>query len=799
LTTAEVVEEIRCSLKDYLAEHGHFGEVGRPINCPIVGCDHKGGADSTLSATLNQVTVHCNKNKITWNIFDFAEAWDDLPKGRDERFYTETIPTLADHFGFEYDKEELTPAQKKRYRYHEAYRDAVEIISADATAVECMISHRSFAMADISVFQLGAITDRQKYFDAMATKGWTDKKELEDPLYLSQSYIFREDALLIPVQDELGRTVAVVARHTKPNGTLDKYMNPTTANTMYKKAKILFNFHRAVKEAGPLWIVEGYLDAVAMHVAGCKKVMSTCAAGMTREQMDLLYKHKCHDIILCLDEDSGGIAGTGRAIDVLSTKEEFKVRVVELPDGVDPEEYLRTHTFEDMTHLPTRSAFEWVLNKRYPSPDRGIVHDEIVPLIAMEPSPLIRGGMIASVERHSGLPHEDIKDDVVAFLDRESAERRSKEKRIIDTTFRAIAGSKDPLADAQQMVYDLKDLNRDRKGFDVMSVKGDISDQCEALWHDNKPGIAGYSLPGYPIMQKVLDGFPRGTCLMTVGALPGVGKSTFARNVMWDLAVNNDDVQCLYMTIDDSMQLATKAFIAQISGLEIEELTKFRSIPEEEEDRIQAWHNAFKTWKAQTNMIPFDTMAGRSIHSLELQIESCLKINPHLKPVVFVDNFHILDGVHNVEIRQRTIENVKSIKHLSVSYDIPICMIVQLNKGFGDRRPLPSDIQESAQVEFESEIVMMLHSEMKVKPKTTNFWTYVDRFGVATKMPIMEAFVWKNKYGQYQSLDEETSLYYRINRYTSRMNEMDYSELPHVVVEREAEEEKLEKEGWKDK
>ncbi len=124
-------------------------------------------------------------------------------------------------------------------------------------------------------------------------------------------------------------------------------------------------------------------------------------------------------------------------------------------------------------------------------------------------------------------------------------------------------------------------------------------------------------------------------------------------------------------------------------------------------------------------------------------------------------------------------DNVITLKHLCSEYDIPVMTLVQLNKSLRGTVPVPEDIQETAQVGYESDMIIMLHSELQSNPlDTTRFWTYADCEGDVAKMPYTEAFVHKNKSGRFKSMDYESTLYFMINRYTSRMTQTRYSDLP---------------------
>ena len=790
----EVIIEIKKKLPEYLEGRGvtiKGGYTSGTMSCPIPGCSHTRG--DVLNSAQLQVTsdggmlVFCHASKASWDIFKFANAIDGMVIGHDERFYTETVPTLATHFGLTYDTPVATDEQKAKMKYYRAYRDAVDIISGRKDLIENLpaVTERSFKLSDVDEFELGGVESDAKFIYLMEERGW--KRKYLDELGLTTNNIFRAGSLLIPIRDPLGRAIAFAARHPYPNDeNLVKYVN-TTNNGVYKKGNLLFNLHTASKLPGDLWVVEGYTDAMAMTVAGHPKVISPGTNGIGRQQIELLDKYSLYNIVLCFDGDDKGRQGSKQSVRLFASNPKFKVRVLDLTD-CDPEDYLRTHTIDEMKNLPTRSSFEYVLHKEYPNPTMDDIVEHIIgDIVAHEVSPIRRDAMLVSIEDHTGYSKDILKDELSAALEKMDASKRVRQETLVNNAMFKLndKSTHNPLGIAEQLVHDLKAVNSEEKVADIDAGKLDVLRESVAEWRKNDVGIKGYVMPNFSYLEKALNGFPRHGCMMTIGGTPSSGKSTLARNIAWEVATNNADCQCIYMSIDDSKKTATLALIGQISDLEVEkEVEMHRALVHRcnrdgTPEKLQRWDSAIESYTKQENLVLVDDSDGRSIASLTRTIDYCLDKRPMQKPIVIIDNFHILDGLDNKEMRMRTMDNVITLKHLCSEYDIPVMTLVQLNKSLRGTVPVPEDIQETAQVGYESDMIIMLHSELQSNPlDTTRFWTYADCEGDVAKMPYTEAFVHKNKSGRFKSMDYESTLYFMINRYTSRMTQTRYSDLP---------------------
>jgi DNA primase len=152
--------------------------------------------------------------------------------------------------------------------------------------------------------------------------------------------------VIFPVLDAQGRAVAFGAR-VLPGGGEPKYLNsPETA--AYTKGRHLYGLHQTREEIRRrkfAILVEGYLDLIVPYQFGVRNCVASLGTSLTTEQARLLSRF-ARRVVVNYDGDRAGVAAAKRAIEVL-LPEDIEVKVLVLPDGADPDEFLRAHGLEE--------------------------------------------------------------------------------------------------------------------------------------------------------------------------------------------------------------------------------------------------------------------------------------------------------------------------------------------------------------------------------------------------------------------------------------------------------------------
>src|SRR3989442_4535664 len=148
--------------------------------------------------------------------------------------------------------------------------------------------------------------------------------------------------IIIPIHDERGELIAFGGR-VIDDSNQPKYLN-TSQTALYDKGRTLFNLHRARKSIHELKhavLMEGYFDAITAWQANVPNVVTTSGTALGEHQVRLL-KRETQELLLAFDRDDAGMNATQRAIE-LASKSGIYIKVVRVPQGKDPDDFLRAN------------------------------------------------------------------------------------------------------------------------------------------------------------------------------------------------------------------------------------------------------------------------------------------------------------------------------------------------------------------------------------------------------------------------------------------------------------------------
>jgi len=179
---------------------------------------------------------------------------------------------------------------------------------------------------------------------AMRAKGYTDQ-ELKDSGLVTVSQKngnlfdrFR-DRLMFPIIDVRGNVIGFGGRIMKKDDKAAKYLN-SPETLIFNKRKNLFALNLAKKsKLGYLILVEGYMDAIALHQYGFDCAVASLGTALTEDGAALLSRYT-DQVVLIYDGDEAGQRATQRAIPILE-KAGLQVKVLQMRDAKDPDEFLK--------------------------------------------------------------------------------------------------------------------------------------------------------------------------------------------------------------------------------------------------------------------------------------------------------------------------------------------------------------------------------------------------------------------------------------------------------------------------
>lgn len=178
--------------------------------------------------------------------------------------------------------------------------------------------------------------------DAMKKKNYTEDELLEAGLALRHQtkgtvYDRFRNRLMFPIIDVRGHVIGFGGRVM--DDSTPKYLN-SPETLIFNKRKNLFGMNLAKKtKAGRIILVEGYMDAVALHQYGFDCAVASLGTALTEDQVNLLSKYT-DQVVLIYDGDEAGQNATRRAMPMLE-KSGLQMRVLRMQGAKDPDEFLK--------------------------------------------------------------------------------------------------------------------------------------------------------------------------------------------------------------------------------------------------------------------------------------------------------------------------------------------------------------------------------------------------------------------------------------------------------------------------
>ena len=145
--------------------------------------------------------------------------------------------------------------------------------------------------------------------------------------------------IIFPIRDIKSRVLGFGARVL--DDSLPKYVN-SPETPIYTKGRNLFglDFSKdAIRDSDCAVIVEGYLDFIIPYQSGIKNIVASSGTALTQEQAKLIKRYT-HNVVVVFDPDSAGEMAALRSLDIF-IEEEMSVKVVTLPQGFDPDLFVR--------------------------------------------------------------------------------------------------------------------------------------------------------------------------------------------------------------------------------------------------------------------------------------------------------------------------------------------------------------------------------------------------------------------------------------------------------------------------
>ena len=279
---------------------------------------------------------------------------------------------------------------------------------------------------------------------------------------------------MFTIRDRRGRVVAFSGRQLVENKKTGKYVN-SPETPIFKKSQVLFGFDKA---AGPIVraphreiiCCEGQIDTIRLHLCGFTTAVASQGTAFTEEHAEMVKK-VADAALLLYDDDAAGHKATVKVARLLLARE-LPVRVVSLPDGDDPDSFLRRHgaaalqqridAAESIVSFQCRAEKAKEANPQSIDAVARISH-AVLETVAACPSAILRATMVDEASKLLALPVAALNEELEkarAAVATEAARRRDLAQRRSGAETAPAPTDDEPPADAEPSADDAADAPR---------------------------------------------------------------------------------------------------------------------------------------------------------------------------------------------------------------------------------------------------------------------------------------------------------------------------------------------------
>lgn len=374
----ELIEQIKNAndIVEVVSEYVPLKKNGRNYwgNCPF-----HNEKTASFSVSPDKGFFYCFGCKSGGNVFNFLMRTDNLT-------FPESVEKLANRANIPLPVKALTKEEMERKAHREElyrvndlaatfYHNCLTQTEMGKDALE-YLHKRGLSEEIIKQFRLGfAPKSRDRLNRAFTQRDIQERTLLELGLARRNErgvYDYFSNRVMFPICDGRGRVVAFGGRMINPGQRDPKYLN-SAETSFFNKGHMLFAFDKAyqsIRKKRQVILVEGYMDVISAHNCGITNVVASLGTAFTENQARLLVR-QADEVILAYDMDGAGRQAVRDAIRILQPMD-FKVRIVIMPDGKDPDDYCRNHGGEAFAQLVEEavSPFDFFLNEALIQEDR---------------------------------------------------------------------------------------------------------------------------------------------------------------------------------------------------------------------------------------------------------------------------------------------------------------------------------------------------------------------------------------------------------------------------------------------
>lgn len=310
-------------------------------------CPFHGEKTPSFHVIPEQQFYHCFGCKASGDVFTFVQQQEHMT-------FFEALIHLAKRARVPLPKEERSPEEEKAYRERRGMFEALDLAArffhhqlmseAGRPGLDYLLG-RGLTEESIRRFRLGWAPGRGALYRSLRSRFPAEllqKVGLILPRRDGSGYTDAFfDRVMFPIADLAGRAIGFGGRILEGQGA--KYKN-TSDTPLFTKRNVLFGLDQAkeaIRARNQAILVEGYMDVIMPHQAGIQNVVAPLGTALTDEQCRVI-RQQASQAIVAFDMDVAGQMATLRGLEKLY-ETGCDVRVLQIPDGKDPDEFIRAH------------------------------------------------------------------------------------------------------------------------------------------------------------------------------------------------------------------------------------------------------------------------------------------------------------------------------------------------------------------------------------------------------------------------------------------------------------------------
>jgi DNA primase len=363
--------------------------------------------------------------------------------------YPEALRWLAKKYNIEIEETEQSSEEKEQMNERESmflvsnfakeyFHDLMLNTNQGKAIGLSYFKERGFCDEIIKKFDLGYCLDQWDNFTKAAlAKGYDLKYLASTGLTIvkeNKQFDRFKGRVLFPIHSMSGRILGFGGRILTADKKAAKYLNSPESD-IYHKSKILYGIYQAKKEIAKqdnCFLVEGYTDVISFHQSGIENVVASSGTALTSDQIRLVNR-LTKNITVLFDGDAAGIRASIRGIDLI-LEQGMNVKVVQFPDGEDPDSFAKSHTDIELKEYLDSAAQDFINfkvslllkdSKSDPIKKATVIRD-IVSSISKIPDGIQREVYVQECARIMDISERVLFSELAQLLKKETASRNKK-------------------------------------------------------------------------------------------------------------------------------------------------------------------------------------------------------------------------------------------------------------------------------------------------------------------------------------------------------------------------------------